>query len=367
MAVYLYGIMAGDRSLDLGEIGQPDGWAHVWTLPVDGLSAVVSDYDGPAFADLPKAELLRCLAIHQRVIERAMEHQPTLPAKFGTVLGSTDELVTILDRWHHRLAATLHRMGGGVEIEVAATWDLPQTFGEVAREPTIAALAASVAGRPADETVATRVQVGKLVKEALDRRRERYRQQVQCDLVPICRDAQPNPLPSDELVLNVAFLVERGRLDEFYARVHRLDEAFGSRLNFRCVGPLPPYSFATVEVSRPRPELVEAARRLLGLGDNASEVEVNTSYRRLAVRCHPDRNPGDPTATQRFAILTAAHAQVVAYLHGQHTDEAPATESRSYDLSPSAVDTALLMTIRRSSQQPISPSEVAYERDAAVV
>lgn len=41
---------------------------------------------------------------------------------------------------------------------------------------------------------------------------------------------------------------------------------------------------------------------------------LRKQYLRLALRTHPDKNPGDPDATQRFAALAAAHAAVLASL-----------------------------------------------------
>jgi hypothetical protein len=48
--------------------------------------------------------------------------------------------------------------------------------------------------------------------------------------------------------LNVAFLVERGRVDAFAAALPGLQAELGERIRLRCVGPLPPYSFTDQDV-----------------------------------------------------------------------------------------------------------------------
>jgi molecular chaperone DnaJ len=47
--------------------------------------------------------------------------------------------------------------------------------------------------------------------------------------------------------------------------------------------------------------------KLLGVGKNASEAEIKKAYRKLARQYHPDRNPGDKKAEERFKEISQAH------------------------------------------------------------
>lgn len=47
--------------------------------------------------------------------------------------------------------------------------------------------------------------------------------------------------------------------------------------------------------------------RVLGVGKDATDAEIKRSYRKLARQHHPDRNPGDAAAEERFKAIQAAY------------------------------------------------------------
>lgn len=271
------------------------------------LAAVV----GPDSAPPPrgKEELLRRLLHHQEVIEAVMRHGDVLPARFGTV-ASAGEVRRLLDCSYDRLGRELDRFAGLVQMEVSATWDLASTIAAVAAEPAIVATREAAAAAP--DPAAARLALGQQVAARLAERRAEHEQWLRSTLAGLARDLQSNPLLSDELALNVAVLVERGRLGDLDAALSRFDEATGGRLQVRVVGPLPPYSFATVGVERFDAGRLRAARELLGIDGELTEAAVVAGYRRRSVRLHPDRHPGDADASARFAALAAARTDLLA-------------------------------------------------------
>jgi DnaJ-class molecular chaperone len=46
----------------------------------------------------------------------------------------------------------------------------------------------------------------------------------------------------------------------------------------------------------------------LGVTEQATEEELRKAYRRLALQHHPDKNPGDPRAGERFKAISEAYA-----------------------------------------------------------
>ena len=46
---------------------------------------------------------------------------------------------------------------------------------------------------------------------------------------------------------------------------------------------------------------------ILGLSKSASDSEIKSSYRKLAMKYHPDRNPGDKKAEEKFKEISESY------------------------------------------------------------
>ncbi|MGA1301352.1 MAG: DnaJ domain-containing protein, partial [Burkholderiaceae bacterium] len=49
---------------------------------------------------------------------------------------------------------------------------------------------------------------------------------------------------------------------------------------------------------------------VLGVAKNASDEEIKKAYRKLAMKHHPDRNPGDKTAEEKFKEAKEAYEMI---------------------------------------------------------
>lgn len=51
--------------------------------------------------------------------------------------------------------------------------------------------------------------------------------------------------------------------------------------------------------------------QMLGLQRNASQEDIKKAYRKLALQFHPDRNPGDETASKKFKEIKTAYESLM--------------------------------------------------------
>jgi DnaJ-class molecular chaperone len=61
--------------------------------------------------------------------------------------------------------------------------------------------------------------------------------------------------------------------------------------------------------------------RILGVPPKATEDEIRRAYRRLALKHHPDRNPGDPGAEERFKEISEAYGVLMDSQKRAHFDQ----------------------------------------------
>ena len=77
---------------------------------------------------------------------------------------------------------------------------------------------------------------------------------------------------------------------------------------------------------------------ILGLSKSASDSEIKSSYRKLAMKYHPDRNPGDKKAEEKFKEISESYeilkdpqkkAAYDQYGHAAFSQENTTSASRS--------------------------------------
>jgi len=287
---------------------------QVYTIPYEDISAIVSDSKIIDYAYMPKDAVARLLLRHQMVIESIIPEYIVIPMKLGTFASEEDEVRDILNKGHMLIKDIFEKIGGKIEIDVVATWgDFNSTLKKIGEEKKIKEFKEKVLANPEGITVEDQMKVGVMAKKALDEKREKYALQIQNALKAVSRDIKKHSLMDDKMVANAAFLIEKAGRGDFDKKIEELNTQFHDELNFRCVGPLPPYSFYTLEAKKMRFEEIDWARKRFGLSDFATEDEIKKAHQRLAFSSHPDKNPDTPGMEKEFDEVTRAYKILLDY------------------------------------------------------
>lgn len=375
---YIYGIIPTNDAV-LFDIAGVDDADDVYTVCNAGLAVVTSNVGEHDFHGMSREKALRRLTAHQRVVETVMCDYPVLPVKFGTILPDEAHIRAMLMQGAELFNRELQRVAGTLQIEVVVLWELAQVFAAIAQESTITELKARIINRPPEETMAERVALGQAVQAALTSRRATLRTYIVESLQDLALDMVINPSMDDSMVVNLALLIHEMQQQALNDRLRMLDESLNGEeahaksqsrkgdqeqksgvmdagdptpdprfLNsisytIRCVGPLPPYSFASVEIQPFSFTAIDEARRLLELDTLVTESSIKRSYRYHAVQSHPDHNQDDTDAEERMAALARAYKLLCAYIGSQGSG----LENGLYCLSRDVVEQTLLITISR--------------------
>lgn len=240
---YLYCIIESSEARNFGSLGIGGRGDQVTTISYNDLSAVISD------APIREYATTRANAIaHEKAIEKVMsEGNTVLPVRFGTVAGSAQEVRDILRRRDREFKDLLHDMDNKVELGVKALWlDMDAIFAEIVEERgDIRALRSRAARKPTRDSM---IRVGELVKDALEKKKEKEAASLLQPLNKIAADSKLNTPFGDNMFLNAAFLVDRGREKEFDDRIEELRAKYAGRMKLSYIGPAPIFNFVNIVI-----------------------------------------------------------------------------------------------------------------------
>jgi len=240
---YIYGIVAEPQLRRFGFPGIGD--AEVYTINHDGIAAIVSDIQLRGIDPTRKN-----VHTHTVVQDELLKEYTLLPMSFGMITASEDEVRRLLEQNYEGLVGELNRLTGKVEVEVKVFWDREAVINELQGEnQELTKLESKInAALSCNEAQRLLIEAGKLVERIVTGWKARYAEQVCAILGQLALDTRLNKLIGIHNILNASFLINRSREVEFQQEVYRLDAEFQGKVNFKYVGPLPPYNFINLKL-----------------------------------------------------------------------------------------------------------------------
>jgi hypothetical protein len=241
-AVYVYGVSPKAEYSPVAVHGVED--AEVQTVEHEGLVALASRVESGTLA-------ARDVRAHWRVLEQAFEHGTVLPVRFGTVMESEEAVrERLLEPNADHLSGLLEQMSGLVQLNVKGGYEEDRLLREIIQStPAIARLRERARARPEGTAPpAEQIALGQLVEREIAQRRADDGAVVRRRLEPHAVAAREEEVGHPN-AFNIAFLVDRKRVDGFSDAVGGLRDDFEGRIEIRYIGPVPPFSFADAELN----------------------------------------------------------------------------------------------------------------------
>ena len=96
------------------------------------------------------------------------------------------------------------------------------------------------------------LEAGMQVERVAQNWKTKYAERVYDILRKVSFDARLNNPLGVKNILNASFLVDKSRESEFQQEVYKLDSEYQGKVNFKYVGPLPPYNFISLKLEPAR-------------------------------------------------------------------------------------------------------------------
>ncbi len=244
--IYVYCIIECAEPRRFGRIGIGGRGDEVYTVHHRELAAVVSRSELQVYDPTRENALT-----HEHVNEVVMVDNAftPVPMSFGTLFKTEEDIVEFLKDTYDALRDVLKKMKDKLEFGLKVNWDRDSVLADLEREyEEIRRLKAQIETDRASSTYFARMQLGRLVEQALAAKSESLVREIYETLSEAALASRANKVIGDRMIMNAAFLVERGKAELFDRKIQEIGRRYEGRLQFRYTGPWPPYNFVTIRL-----------------------------------------------------------------------------------------------------------------------
>jgi hypothetical protein len=239
---YIYGIVEEPQLRRFSFLGVVE--ADVYTINYQRMAAIVSDTE---FSEIDPTR--KNVHAHTVVQDELLKEYTMLPMGFGMV-ATEDEVRRLLEKNYEGLTNELNRLADMIEVELKVFWDQEAIIKELQGEnQELSRLKVKInAASSPIEAQNLLAMAGKLVENIVLDWKTRYAEMVYTVLKQLSYQAKMNNPVGLKNLLDASFLIEKSRESEFKEQVYKMDTKFQGKVNFKYVGPMPPYNFVDLRL-----------------------------------------------------------------------------------------------------------------------
>lgn len=362
--IYVYAIISASPGLaKSGELARSMLGINnrgIMFMPFKDFTVIASNTHLINFDRLDKKELAEFISIHEQVNNRLIKDYDVIPMRFGMIVESEEEVFNVLEKAYLQFKISLDKIAGKNEFIVEVFWDEKNILEKITRENIeIQKLQKEAVSRGKILGLISKIKLGKLIFEALESRRKEYKESILSFLANYFPDFIAGKLfdsAKDEIsneigkkmLMNYSFLIEKSSEPELAAKLSELQEKYKDELKFKYIGPMAPYSFVDIKLSVGNFDLIDNARRTLGLGEKVTIPEIKNAYYKLAAQHHPDKHEYKKDqvvleeTTKKMKDITAANEILNAYCK-YHFSSLPLEKNQSYSMRKIDVENSIIL------------------------
>ena len=240
---YIYGIIEEPHHRKFTFPGVGD--ADVYTINHERIAAVVSDTE---FSEIDPTR--KNVQAHTIAQEALLKEYNLLPMGFGMIATEEGEVRSLMEDNYGGLLGELNRLAGKIEVELKVYWEQEAVINELQGENAeLTKLKAKISSASSPLEVQNLLSAaGKLVESIVSDWKTRYAELVYDILQKLSFEAKVNNPVGLKNLLNASFLIEKSQESQFKEQVYELDSKLQGKMNFKYVGPLPPYNFVNLKM-----------------------------------------------------------------------------------------------------------------------
>lgn len=174
-----------------------------------------------------------------------------LPMGFGLIASTEGEVLGLMKDNYPMFTGKLEQFRGVIEVGVKVFWNQGAVSGELEKANHDFLRIREKLSKVSSplEIQGLLLEAGRLVEEIARDWKAQFGRRIYDCIREMSIDAVMNEPAGIKNLLNASFLIERSREAEFQEEVRKLDAKYEGKLNFKCVCPLPPYSFVNLKLT----------------------------------------------------------------------------------------------------------------------
>jgi Gas vesicle synthesis protein GvpL/GvpF len=189
------------------------------------------------------------LLMHQNVVSQVMKMNDTvIPVSFGNVFQSKEDVGVLLENLYPQFEKLFPAIKGKVELGLKVIGKKDWLESLVGENSKIDKMAKAVQGKSEAASYYERIQIGGAAQKMITSLQQEVKKEVFSPLTELAEASKTNDPIGEKMLLNAAFLVDRGKEADFDEKINEIYEKWKDKVEFSYSGPWPAYNFINIRL-----------------------------------------------------------------------------------------------------------------------